>query len=53
LADDSDTLEFLNSMCLNKLHHGIGRASKLMMIMELNEEIRLTIVDDLTCGRVE
>jgi hypothetical protein len=45
LTDDANTLEFLDSVDVDESYHGIDRASKLEVVVKLNDEIRVAIVD--------
>ena len=51
LTDDADTLEFLDSMDVDKAYQGIDRASELGMVMKLDNEIRVAVIDLLSPNR--
>jgi hypothetical protein len=44
LTDDADTSKFLNSVRLDESHHGIGCTSKLRVVMELNNQLRVVAI---------
>lgn len=51
LTDDANTLEFFDPMNVNQAYHGVDRTSELGVVMELNDKIRVAIVDLLCPNR--